>query len=106
MAVNFNHFFASHAVLDALQAKKAALMAGTVIEHNDKRYYFQILPTTTEDGLKTRLIFQAYTETGHEIRYYDQGNSRAEFIAGSGFGNGAIPMGTRFFEVIIQGNIV
>lgn len=107
MAVNFNHFFASHAVLDALQAKKAALMAGTVIEHNDKRYYFQILPTTTEDGLKTRLIFQAYTETGHEIRYYDQGSSRrAAFIAGSGFGNGAIPMGTRFFEVIIQGNIV
>ena len=106
MTINFNHFFASHAVLDALQAKKAALMAGTVIEHNDKRYYFQILPTTTEDGLKTRLIFQAYTETGHEIRYYDQGSSRAAFIAGSGFGNGAIPMGTRFFEVIIQGNIV
>lgn len=106
MAVNFNHYFTSPHVIGPLKEKEAALLEGTVIEHNAKRYHFQILPTTTEDGLKTRLVFQAYTETGHEIRYYDQGNSRAEFIAGSGFGNGAIPMGTRFFEVIIQGNIV
>lgn len=56
--------------------------------------------------MKSRLIFQAYTGTRHEIRYYDQGSSRAEFIAGSGYGNGAIPMGTRFFDVIINGNIV
>ncbi|WP_316358235.1 hypothetical protein [Candidatus Neptunichlamydia sp. REUL1] len=106
MTVNFNHYFKESKVTGALKEKEAALLEGAVIEYQDKRYHFQILPTTTETRLKTRLIFQAYTETRHEIRYYDKGESKAGFIGGSRFGNGAIPIGTRFFEVIIKGNII